>query len=582
MTTTPPETPQQLRQRAEEQFRAQETATTETPTPEETQRILYDLRVHQIELEMQVDELRQKQQELDATRRRYFDLYDLAPVGYLTFSEKGLIREANLSAATMLGVTRTVLLQNILSKFIFPVDQDSYYLQHKRVIETGDAHTWEMRMLRGDGSPFWANLQAAPAHDGEYLVTFTDISERKKLEAEKLLLEQRLQQSQKLESLGVLAGGIAHDFNNILQIILGRCALIKMDYETAESFIPQIEQAAKRAAGLCNQMLAYAGKSTLARTQVIMWMLVDEIVSMLKKTIKQNVVINTNYLPDIPSIRGDADQLGQIVMNLIINAAEAIGTVQGEVRVSLAKTTIHPGQSDLDYNGKEIVPGIYACLEVSDNGCGMDEETKWRIFEPFYTTKFTGRGLGMSAVLGIVRSHMGALQLFSTPGQGTTIKVYLPAQASGSDGDVSVPQASLIPWQGNGTILLVEDEVQISLIAKTLLKRMGFEVLAAANGIEALELYQKHKAVITLVLTDIGMPVMDGYEMLRELKKLDPELPIVISSGFGEGEVTAGIEPEDIAGLVSKPYNPDQLRDVLKKVVEGHHVGARRAVPWLQ
>ncbi|MEI6207599.1 MAG: GAF domain-containing protein [Desulfuromonadales bacterium] len=399
-------------------------------------------------------------------------------------------------------------------------------------------------------------------------VLMTDITANRKFEEEKKVLEQQLLQSQKLESLGVLAGGIAHDFNNILQIILGACALIKMDSETAECFLPQIEQAAKRAAGLCNQMLTYAGKSTIAPTQVILWPLVDEIVSMLKKTIKQNVVINCKYQPYIPYIKGDADQLGQIVMNLIINAAEAIGTAQGEVAVSLAKTTIHPGQSDKDYNGKEITPGEYACLEVTDTGCGMDDEAKWRIFEPFYTTKFTGRGLGMSAVLGIVKSHKGALQLFSTPGQGTTIKVYLPAQISDSAGNIIVPQAPLIPWQGSGTILLVDDEDQIRIIAKTILKKMGFGVLEASNGREALQLYQKNKAAITLVLTDIGMPVMDGYEMSRELKKLDLEIPVVISSGFGDAEVTTGIAREDIAGLVSKPYNPDQLRNVLRKILD--------------
>ena len=393
---------------------------------------------------------------------------------------------------------------------------------------------------------------------------------RRQVEHEKHELEQQFQQTQKLESLGVLAGGIAHDFNNILAIIMGYSALIKMDYETAEENIPQIEKAAERAAALCRQMLAYAGKATLTQTQVNMWMLVDEMVNMLKTTIPQNVVIKAELSTDIPFIMGDASQIRQIAMNLIINASEAIGKEQGEIKVLLTKATVTTGQSDKDYHGKVIPPSVYVCLEVTDTGCGMDEETKWRIFEPFYTTKFTGRGLGMSAVLGIIQAHNGSLQLFSEQGKGTTFKVYLPVKTSGSDKDEYQKQPDTsAPWLGSGTILLVEDEEPIRIIAKALLKKIGFTVVEAVNGKEALELYQKNVTDITLVMTDMGMPVMDGYELFHELKKLNPELPIIVSSGYGDAEVSSRIDIDDIAGLISKPYNPNQLREVLKGIVEG-------------
>jgi len=394
--------------------------------------------------------------------------------------------------------------------------------------------------------------------------------ERRQVELEKRELEQQFQQTQKLESLGVLAGGIAHDFNNILAIIMGYSALIKMDYETAEENIPQIEKAAERAAALCRQMLAYAGKATLTQTQVNMWMLVDEMVNMLKTTIPQNVVIKAELSTDIPFIMGDASQIRQIAMNLIINASEAIGKEQGEIKVLLTKATVTTGQSDKDYHGKVIPPSVYVCLEVTDTGCGMDEETKWRIFEPFYTTKFTGRGLGMSAVLGIIQAHNGSLQLFSEQGKGTTFKVYLPVKTSGSDKDEYQKQPDTsAPWLGSGTILLVEDEEPIRIIAKALLKKIGFTVVEAVNGKEALELYQKNATDITLVMTDMGMPVMDGYELFHELKKLNPGLPIIVSSGYGDAEVSSRIDIDDIAGLISKPYNPNQLREVLKGIVEG-------------
>jgi CheY-like chemotaxis protein len=297
---------------------------------------------------------------------------------------------------------------------------------------------------------------------------------------------------------------------------------------------------------------------------------VDDIVTMLKSTLPQNAVIKTNLTAEIPLIEGDASQLRQVVMNLIINASEAIGTEHGEVGVSLTKINVKAGKSYEDYHGKTIHPGEYVCLEVTDNGCGMDEATKWRIFEPFYTTKFSGRGLGMSAVLGIIKSHDGALQLFSQPGHGTTFKVYLPVTTNGTaiseDQTTSPPSAT---WTGSGTILLVEDEDEILLIAKELLEMFGFTVLEAVNGKEALELYKKNAADITFVLTDMGMPVMDGYELFYELKKLKPELPIIISSGYGDAEVSSRIGSDNIAGLISKPYNPDRLCEVLKSVVEG-------------
>ena len=229
---------------------------------------------------------------------------------------------------------------------------------------------------------------------------------------------------------------------------------------------------------------------------------------------------------------------------------------------------IRDSQSDQDYHGKVIPPSVYVCLEVTDNGYGMDEETKWRIFEPFYTTKFAGRGLGMSAVLGIIQAHNGSLQLFSELGKGTTFKVYLPVKTSGSNEDENLKQSDTsAPWQGSGTILLVEDEEPIRLIAKALLKKFGFTVMEAVNGKEALELYEKNSADISLVFTDMGMPVMDGYALFHELKKINPKLPIIVSSGFGDAEVSSRIDIDDIAGIISKPYGPDQLREVLKRVV---------------
>jgi len=394
--------------------------------------------------------------------------------------------------------------------------------------------------------------------------------ERTQAEEERRQLERQFQQTQKLESLGVLAGGIAHDFNNILAIIMGHCFLAKNDVEAAAIYIPQIEKTAERAADLCRQMLAYAGKAQLSQSQVDIRALVEDMVRMLCATIPKNAEIRFECSTEIPCIKGDASQLRQIVMNLIINASEAISNSQGEIHILLSQKELRAEQGEKDHLGAVISPGKYVCLEVSDNGCGMDAETQQRIFEPFYTTKFAGRGLGMSAVLGIITAHLGALQFSSLQGQGTSFKVYLPLQANGTEArlpDHHPVQST--PWQGSGTVLLAEDEEQVKMIARFILEKLGFGVIEASNGREALELYRKHAGVITLVLTDMGMPVMDGYELFRELKKLDPSLPVVISSGFGDTVVTSRIAQKEIAGLVSKPYNVDQLRTVLKGVMEG-------------
>lgn len=437
-------------------------------------------------------------------------------------------------------------------------------------------HHAEYRMLAKDNQYKWILDQArivkrdAGGRPIRMSGTHTDITERKLAEVEKQQLEQQMHHAQRLESLGVLSGGIAHDFNNILAVIIGHCGLAKMDPARAEESMSQIEGAADRAADLCRQMLAYAGKAHFVQVRLSLKELVDEMAKMLKPTISPKVQIRLDYATEIPAIFADASQLRQIVMNLIINAAEAIGTGEGEISIALAKSEVTEGGSDRDYLGKAIAAGWYLCLEVSDNGCGMDNETLRRIFEPFYTTKFTGRGLGMSAVLGIITAHKGALQLSSRPGRGTTFKVYLPVTRE--DSCVLQAQSQVLapaPWQGRGTVLLVEDEEQVRAVAAAMLASFGFDVLEAVNGRDALELYQSNRSAIVMVVTDMGMPVMDGHDFFMALKKINPKLPVIISSGFGDADVNSKLGREDIAGLISKPYSLDQFRDVLKGVLDG-------------
>ncbi|MFT5452345.1 MAG: PAS domain S-box-containing protein, partial [Enterobacterales bacterium] len=340
------------------------------------------------------------------------------------------ITDANCAFFDLFDMDENSVIGKTLMEFVGEHEKQSFLKIDRMVLDTGEADIREEELtLKGHTRTIITSKVRFIDEAGRrgLVCSIHDITERKQAEEEKMVLEQQLQHSQKQDSLGQLSGGIAHNFNNILAIIIGYCGLTKMDIQTAEKNIPIIEAAAERAAELCREMMAYSSKDKLTITKVNVATQVDETVVMLKSSLPQNAVMKTNLSASIPMIEGDVSQLNQVVMNLIINASEAIGTVQGEVNVSLAKFDVIAGTTVEDYGGNPIPPGEYVCLEVTDSGCGMDEATQSKLFEPFFTTKFTGRGLGMSAVLGIIQSHGGALQLFSQPTQGTSFKVYLPA-----------------------------------------------------------------------------------------------------------------------------------------------------------
>ena len=392
---------------------------------------------------------------------------------------------------------------------------------------------------------------------------------RKQAEEERYKIEQQFQHAQKLESLGILAGGIAHDFNNILTIIMGHCYMARADMiemPSLETHFQQIELAVNRAADLCRQMLTYAGKCQLMMTQVDMYLLIDETVKMLQAGLKKNVTIELDLKNDVPLAIGDKTQIQQIIMNLVINAAEAIDDRNGTIKIVLAKKVVAPDQVELDCIGAAIPPGPYIFLEISDNGCGMDEVTKMRLFEPFYTTKFTGRGLGMSAILGIIKSHIGAIQLSSVSGTGTTFGVYLPLpETAVKDTEPAANQDLSQPM--SGTILLVDDEAAILEIGSVLLNKMGFSVITAFNGCEALKKYRDAGDRIVLVLLDLAMPQMGGVEAYHELRKIDARLPVVICSGYSIEEVYESIKSDLYAGFLHKPYKLEDLQDVLQRLL---------------
>lgn len=392
-----------------------------------------------------------------------------------------------------------------------------------------------------------------------------DITDRKQAEDERQAMERKFQETQKLESLGVLAGGIAHDFNNLLTGILGNASLARMELppESAlTSYLEQIEHSSLRAADLCKQMLAYSGKGRFIIQRIDLSALVRETLHLLQLSISKKAVLKLDLADHLPGVMADATQIRQIIMNLVMNASDAIGEQSGLVTIS---TSAHhaDGQYLSELVGAGDLPaGEYVILQVTDNGCGMNPETKARIFEPFFTTKFTGRGLGLAAVLGIVRGHKGAMKVYSEPGRGTTFKLLLPA-AGGATGDTRVERRAPAQWRGSGTVLVIDDEESVRTVAGRMLKALGFDVLTARNGKEGLLVHCVHAERVSAILLDLTMPEMDGEETFRELRNQNSQARVILMSGFNEQEAGARFVGKGLAGFLQKPFTPDELRQRL-------------------
>ncbi|MCX7045669.1 MAG: response regulator [Candidatus Sumerlaeota bacterium] len=402
----------------------------------------------------------------------------------------------------------------------------------------------------------------------------------KRAQEERRRLEAQMQQAQKLESLGILAGGIAHDFNNLLTVILGNADLALMEmspFAPARHSLENIQKAGQRAANLARQMLAYSGKSRLVVQSVDLNELVREMGRLLEISIPSKVTLKYELADAMPPIVADVAQLQQIIMNLITNASEAIGEQMGAIslrtgvkkydRVELAGSVIYENQPE----------GMYVVMEVSDTGCGMDAETMSKIFDPFFTTKFTGRGLGLAATLGIVRGHRGAILTQSEPGRGTTFRVLIPVyDPAGANGKELFPGAGVMASEiscdtiraASPLVLLADDNENIVSLVSRMLTHAGFRILTAANGRETVERFRERPEEIACVLLDLTMPLMDGLEAFRELRRIKPDVRVVLASGYHEEEAMRRFAGGGWAGFLSKPYQMTTLIDELKRVLK--------------
>ncbi len=398
-----------------------------------------------------------------------------------------------------------------------------------------------------------------------------DITDRIHAEEKEKKLEAQVQHVQKLESLGTLAGGIAHDFNNLLMGIIGNLDLAKDDIPVSSpafGSVRQAEKAAKRASELCRQLLAYSGRGRFVVESIEINDIVEEMAHLLDVSISKNTVLNFDLAQNLPLVRADATQIRQVIMNLITNASESIGKKSGIVSITT-------GAMDCDHDylygvllGKSLPEGVYVYVDVTDTGCGMDRETVDKIFEPFFTTKFTGRGLGLAAVLGIVRGHGGAIEVASEVGRGTSIKVLFPATESPRESERE-KRVEKSEWRGEGKILLVDDEETVRTVCELMLGQFGFEVITASDGREAVGLFREHAETIRCVLLDLTMPHMDGDSAIREMKRIKPEIPALLMSGYNEQEISGRFAGRKLAGFIQKPFRKPELAAKIREVLEG-------------
>jgi two-component system, cell cycle sensor histidine kinase and response regulator CckA len=434
----------------------------------------------------------------------------------------------------------------------------------------------EQRALTVDGWRWlsWEDyaLRDQHGHVVEIQGVARDITESREAEEARLRLEARLRHSQKLESLGVLAGGIAHDFNNLLMGVLGQADLVLADLEPSAPVrdgVEKIKLAAHRAANLTRQMLAYSGKGSVLVQPIDLSTLVDEISRLLSASVSKNALLEYHFASDLPAVEGDPDQLRQIVMNLITNASDAVGEMGGVIRISTGILTATRDYLSRAYVDDSLLPGEYVYLEIADSGCGMDEDTRARMFDPFFTTKFTGRGLGLAAVLGIVRGHRGAILVESEVGNGTTFRVLFPASVR----RVVAPSepAKAEDAREGATVLVVDDDEIIRGVATRMLERGGYAVVTAQDGLEGVSVFRERRGEISAVLLDTMMPRMGGREALLEMRRIWPEVPVVVMSGYSEQEMSLRFaDTRSVAGFIQKPYGSAELLAKLAQAIGTH------------
>jgi len=506
--------------------------------------------------------LRLSRSQLSESERHYRQLMEQASDGIYLADIKGNIVHVNTRACEMLGYSRQELERMNIADLVDPqtLPDDPMQLD---ILLAGQAIIKERQLLCKDGSVLPVEISAKMMDKNRIQSFVRDITERKKLEAQ-------IQQARKLESLGVLAGGIAHDFNSMLVSILSNAglALLDMDHDSpARESVQQIETAAMLARQLTSHMLAYSGKGKFIVQPLDLSRVVGEMTSVFKSTLLENLTLECEFGKRLPLVEGDTMQIRQLVMNLLTNASEATKEGGGAIKV---RTGVM--DADAEYiSGTLLVDDLpedrYVFVEVSDTGCGMDENVQAKIFDPFFSTKEPGRGLGLAGALGIVRGHRGAVKVESHVGLGTTIRVLLPvSETTRQELEPATPVSKIMSVKG-GTVLVIDDDSAVRNVAEKILIKHGFKVLLASRGMEGVELFKARQDEISVVLLDMSMPEIYGEDVARLIYDIRSDVRIVFSSAYTEQYFKKSFTKEQLVTFLQKPYRPQELIDKIQKAM---------------
>jgi PAS domain S-box-containing protein len=581
---------------------------------------LEELRVADEELRQQNDELAAAHFQLDEERKRYQELFSLAPDAYLVTDPGGVIREANLAAIRLLKVEGRFLEGKALATFIVVDDRARFRSLLNGVRRATPKQSAAFQLQPRHGGPISAELTYSPMQEpkrglvgmrwlirdvtqrermGEEIRALNrelesriaartaDLTESQRLSEQLILREEEARRAaeaseaqsrhvQKLESIGVLAGGIAHDFNNLLHVVLGNADIALSNLGTgspAREPIEEVIRATLRAADLTRQLLAYSGKGAFVVRHLDLSSEVREMATLLRTGISKQATLTWGLASDLPAVSADPTQIRQVVMNLITNASDALGETGGTITLRTGVTRLtelaEQGFGMPESEDSEMGNEAYVYLEIGDSGSGMSPGTLSRIFDPFFSTKFAGRGLGLAAVMGIVRSHRGLIRIRTAPGEGTTFRVLLPAVA-GMAPRIEKPSTERSEWRGSGTILLVEDEEGVREVAQRMLQEIGFETIEAEDGRQALDIIEEVGDSLAAVLLDLSMPRMGGAETLRRLRARHPQLPVLMMSGYTEQAVAPQFEESGpgATAFLQKPFLAEDLIAVLRRFAE--------------
>jgi two-component system, cell cycle sensor histidine kinase and response regulator CckA len=512
-----------------------------------------------------IAERKQAELALRTSEDRFRTLTMASPLGIFLSDASGECTFATPRMLDLWGLPLDALLGLGFIDYTHPDDRDRVRAEWGSALRAGGELSLEYRVVRPDGGIRWVWERSAPLRDtagavSGFVGTVEDISAQKASAEDRRRMEAQMQSTQKLESLGVLAGGIAHDFNNLLVGILGNASVAREEVKrgtSTDELLGDIEIAARRAAELTTQLLAYAGKGRFNVQPLDVSGAVRETSSLLQSAISKRASLELQLTATPPTISADATQVRQVIMNLLTNASDALEDRDGQITLRTGVMIADAGYLAGCLAADGVEAGEFVFVEVADTGIGMDAETMARIFDPFFSTKFTGRGLGLAATLGIVRGHHGALHVQSTPGNGTTFRVLFPALESNIPS--SKTPRSLLAVKRKGTILVVDDENSVRDVATRMLQRSGYKVLTAVDGRDGLDMYAKHEQEIVAIVLDVTMPRLNGDEVLVDLRRRGKTVPIVLASGYTAQTIPAMSDDANPPVFVQKPYVTAEL-----------------------